>query len=247
MTDELESPAKYLEWDSAFFQKRIGRVSSSNMNDQKADSVDDWARDNHIDCVYYLADGLELTFARAAESHNYHLMDLRVTFNIDLRYTKIESLKDTKIRPAVHGDIEELKRMAGEFHEISRFFADDHFERAKCRELYELWIERDFKEANRFLWVCEEQGQIAGYTSATIDLRDKKAQIGLVGVNPQYRGQGIGLHLQLEVLCQLRKLGINNVEVVTQGRNIKAQNLYQKSGFRLQSIDLWYHKWYTNL
>lgn len=246
MTDELESPAVYLEWDSAFFQKRIGRVNSSNMSHQNADAVDVWAIKNHIDCVYYLADGLELTFARAAESHNYHLMDLRVTFNIDLRYTKIESLKDTKIRPAVQGDIAELKRMASEYHEISRFFADDHFERSKCRELYELWIERDFKEANRFLWVYEEQGKIAGYTSATIDLRDKKAYIGLVGVNPQFRGHGIGLHLQLEVANQLRQLGVNNVEVVTQGRNIIAQNLYQKSGYCLQSIDLWYHKWYTN-
>ena len=246
MTEVLESPATYLEWDSAFFQKRIGRVNSNNMNDQNADIVDRWACDNHIDCVYYLADGLELTFARAAESYNYHLMDLRVTYSIDLRQSEINLEKKFQIRPAVHDDIAELKRMAGEFHEISRFFADDHFERSKCRQLYELWIERDFKEANRLLWVCEERGQIAGYTSATIDLREKSAHIGLVGINPQFRGQGIGLHLQLEVLSQLRKLGVDHVEVVTQGRNIRAQNLYQKSGYHLASIDLWYHKWYTN-
>ncbi|MBA4385134.1 MAG: hypothetical protein C0410_10400 [Anaerolinea sp.] len=246
MTEVLESPAVYLEWDSTFFQKRIGRVNSRNMTDHYTDSVDVWAYDNQIDCVYYLANGLEIASAKAAEFHHFHLMDLRVTYNIDLRQTEEEPSKDSNIRPALQNEIAELKRMAGEFHENSRFFVDDHFERSKCRELYELWIERDFKEANRFLWVCEEQGQIAGYTSATIDLREKTAHIGLVGVNPQYRGQGIGLNLQMEVLSQLRNLGVNNVEVVTQGRNIRAQNLYQKSGYRLKSIDLWYHKWYTN-
>lgn len=246
MSESSPLPATILEWDSTFFQKRIGRVNSNNMSDPYADSVDVWARENGIDCVYYLADGRELPSSRAAESHLYHLMDLRVTFSIDLRQKEGEFLQVTKIRPAVQDDIAELKRMAGEFHEISRFFADDHFERSKCRELYELWIERDFKEANRFLWVYEEQGQIAGYTSASVDLNDKQAHIGLVGVNPQFRGRGIALQLQLEVLRQLHNFDVNHVEVVTQGRNIKAQNLYHKSGYHLQSIDLWYHKWYTN-
>lgn len=246
MSESSPLPATILEWDSTFFQKRIGRVNSNNMSDPYADSVDVWARENGIDCVYYLAVGCELDSSRAAESHHYHLMDLRATFSIDLRQTDGDSPKKSKIRPAVIDEIAELKRMAGEFHEISRFFADDHFERSKCRELYELWIERDFKEANRFLWVYEEKGQIAGYTSASVDQSNKLAHIGLVGVNKQFRGRGIALHLQLEVLRKLRDLGVNNVEVVTQGRNIKAQNLYHKSGYRLQSIDLWYHKWYNN-
>jgi ribosomal protein S18 acetylase RimI-like enzyme len=31
--------------------------------------------------------------------------------------------------------------------------------------------------------------------------------------------------------------------VVTQGRNIASQRLYQKHGFVTQSIQLWYHRW----
>lgn len=245
-SESHQSPAIFLEWDSTFFQKRIGRVNSNNMSDSYADAVDVWAHTNTIDCVYYLADGRELSSSRAAESHHYQLMDLRVTFSIDLGQLERESLKEPKIRFAVEDDIAEVKRMAGDFHEISRFFADDYFEKSKSRELYALWIDRDFKEANRFLWVYEEQGLIAGYTSASVDQKGKRAQIGLVGVNPLFRGQGIAHYLQDEVLRQVRDLGVRNVEVVTQGRNIAAQNLYLKCGYRLQSIDLWYHKWFTN-
>ncbi len=246
MNSALVSPAVYLEWDSQFFQKRIGRVTTTNMLDQNADEVDAWANDNLIDCVYYLADGLESKSVRAAEVHNYHLMDLRVTYAIDLAKNKLDLSSELNIRMALKEDLVEIKRMAGGFHGISRFFADDHFSRKKCTELYETWIERDFNDTDRNLWVSEDQGIITGYTSASIIPNNNVAEIGLVGVNPNYRGQGIGYQLQLAVLNQIRQLGSNQVEVVTQGRNISAQNLYQKCGYHLKSIDLWYHKWFIN-
>jgi hypothetical protein len=31
---------------------------------------------------------------------------------------------------------------------------------------------------------------------------------------------------------------------VTQGRNLAAQRLYQRTGFLIRDLQLWYHKWY---
>jgi ribosomal protein S18 acetylase RimI-like enzyme len=42
------------------------------------------------------------------------------------------------------------------------------------------------------------------------------------------------------------KRRIAKVNVVTQGRNVRAQRLYQKSGFATDSVMLWYHKWFRN-
>jgi ribosomal protein S18 acetylase RimI-like enzyme len=39
--------------------------------------------------------------------------------------------------------------------------------------------------------------------------------------------------------------GLQRAQVVTQGRNIAAQRLYQKCGFRTGEIALWYHRWGT--
>jgi dTDP-4-amino-4,6-dideoxy-D-galactose acyltransferase len=38
--------------------------------------------------------------------------------------------------------------------------------------------------------------------------------------------------------------GVTEVTVVTQGRNIEAQRLYQKCGFLSRAIYYWYHKWF---
>jgi dTDP-4-amino-4,6-dideoxy-D-galactose acyltransferase len=243
MTEATKPPAVFLQWDSDFFQKRIGRVITCNMSENEAFRVDIWAAEQHIDCLYYLADGSLSSSAWVAENHGFHLMDLRVTYQIDLKNVKSD-LPMRSIRQATAVDLPTIKQMAGEFHSVSRFFSDDHFERILCKQLYELWIERDFIEHDRYLWMSEDQGQITGYTSASIDQSGKAAEIGLVGVNPNWRGQGIGWNLQLGILQQLKTLGVNHVEVVTQGRNISAQNLYSKSGYVLKSIDLWYHKWY---
>jgi hypothetical protein len=34
------------------------------------------------------------------------------------------------------------------------------------------------------------------------------------------------------------------VNVVTQGRNSKAQRLYERCGFLTRSVQLWYHRWF---
>ena len=38
--------------------------------------------------------------------------------------------------------------------------------------------------------------------------------------------------------------GAEEVAVVTQGRNVAAQRLYQRCGFVTQRLELWYHKWF---
>jgi len=240
------SPAVFLEWDTAFFGKRIGRVLTHNLKETEADEVDAWAFEHKMDCIYYLADGSDHSSYRAAENHQYHHVDLRVTFHMDLTRWVHDEINFQQIRQAKEEDIPQLQQMTRYNHQISRFFADDHFDREKCMNLYEVWIERDLRTKEHGLWVWEENDRPIGYTSVQYMKTEYAAEIGLVGVHPDFRGRGIGLALQLWVLQFFNKSGVKSVEVVTQGRNISAQNLYQKCGYRLKSIDLWYHKWYTN-
>jgi dTDP-4-amino-4,6-dideoxy-D-galactose acyltransferase len=245
MTDLSEEPVHILEWDSHFFGRKIGRVRSNCLSDREIVLVDEWVKDHHLDCVYYLANGREADSARYAEKKGFHLMDLRITFQTELKSSGLNSQEGRKIRMATAKEVPQIRQMASEYHTDSRFFADEHFNRQKCHELYETWIQRDFEEENRFLWVIDVDGRVAGYTSASICKQDHKADIGLVGIAAQWRGQGLGLQLQCGVLSELAKMSVTHVEVVTQGRNISAQNLYYKSGYSLKSIDFWYHKWYS--
>ena len=245
MSEYPNDPALFLDWDSAFFNRRIGKVQTHSLTKQDFEAVDAWANSHRIDCVYYLADGSDLHSSVEAENNGYHLVDLRVTYQINIARSTLSAPATDSIREAKEDDLPQVRHMTRDNHQISRFFADQHFDREKCMELYEVWIERDFRARDHFLWVWDENGQPVGYTSASLNPVDHTAEIGLVGVHPDWRGRGMGLDLQRWVLMQLKTLGAINVEVVTQGRNINAQNLYQQSGYRLKSINLWYHKWYS--
>jgi RimJ/RimL family protein N-acetyltransferase len=39
--------------------------------------------------------------------------------------------------------------------------------------------------------------------------------------------------------------GTAEVTVVTQARNLAAQQVYQKAGFQTWAVQLWYHRWFT--
>ena len=55
--------------------------------------------------------------------------------------------------------------------------------------------------------------------------------------------KNIGSLMLQNTIFYLKKEKIKNIEVVTQGRNIVAQKLYQKNGFKTKKTELWYHKW----
>jgi len=238
---EVSEVARFLNWDSDFFGKRIARIQSRCLTADEAKGVDLWCRTQHIDCVYYLADGANTDSSTQAEKHGFHLVDLRVTFSRDLTCDLPTAVYED-LREAGEGDLLHLKKMTRENHTISRFFADTHFDPKRSAEMYEVWIENDFRRENGQLWVKVVNDLAVAYTSVT--LHGKNAEIGLVGVDAGHRRKGYGAETVNWTLQRLAEAGMSSVEVVTQGRNIAAQVLYEKCGFVTKSFDLWYHKWF---
>ena len=92
-----------------------------------------------------------------------------------------------------------------------------------------------------FVW--DDQNKAVAYVTAVID-PDQRGSIELVGVAPEWQGRGVGKILISTALGYFAEQRIFSVTTVTQGRNIPAMNFYQKCGFSIQSIELWYHKWF---
>jgi dTDP-4-amino-4,6-dideoxy-D-galactose acyltransferase len=67
--------------------------------------------------------------------------------------------------------------------------------------------------------------------------------IGLVGVAEAARGRGLGGRLVAAALGWFAGQGVERVEVVTQGRNVAAQRLYQAHGFRTRRVEVSFHRW----
>jgi GNAT superfamily N-acetyltransferase len=91
--------------------------------------------------------------------------------------------------------------------------------------------------------VAEADGEPAAYL--TCHLNDQGSQIGLVGVAENHRGKGLATKLVQAFLSWSREQGAQRAIVVTQGRNLQAQRLYQRNGFVTSLLHLWYHRWFT--
>jgi dTDP-4-amino-4,6-dideoxy-D-galactose acyltransferase len=233
-----------LEWDSAFFGLTIARVNSNRLDARTAAQVLDWCRDKQVGCLYFLADCNHAETLRLAEKNGFYLTDIRVTYEHSLRGLQEQAEADPGIRMAVAQDLEVLRGMVSSSYRDSRFYYDGHFPQEACDRLYETWIENSLSGYARAVLVKGAPGQPEGFVTCDTPPAEAIGKIGLVGVSSSTRGRGIGQALVLASLNWFAGQGMKSVQVVTQGRNIPAQRLYQKCGFLLSEARFWYHCWF---
>lgn len=240
---EIEDLVRLLPWDSEFFGHRIAKVLPSTLNTEDIHKLDAWCHKEQVDCVYFLSSSTGGPALWPTQDYGFHLVDLRVTLAADLAKLVLPSSQNKVICLAVDTDIPDLRSIAAHNHVDSRFYADTHFEQSKCDALYEVWVEKSVKDPKTKVFTYKPKGKALGYVSSYID-EFSKAFIGLVGISKECQGQGIGTQLINQCLQNLQSEGCSQAEVVTQGRNTKAIQLYEKCGFRVKSIQTWFHKWY---
>lgn len=67
-------------------------------------------------------------------------------------------------------------------------------------------------------------------------------RIGMLGVDPDYRGRGVGKSVLLAGLAHLKSKGLRIVELTVDSKNKSARKLYRSVGFKTHDIGLWYEK-----
>jgi dTDP-4-amino-4,6-dideoxy-D-galactose acyltransferase len=242
---ETDSFCQFLEWDSNFFGVRIGRVIAPTLTESALERIGEWCRQERIDCLYLLVDSNDSGAIRLAEDNGFHFMDLRATLRkwSDYEPAADPSASEWAIRPFQHDDLAALGAIARVSHHDSRFYHDPNFPRAKCDALYETWIAKSCNGSADAVLVAEHEGRPVGY--ATCQIVDQgKGQIGLLGIDPGAQGMGLGQSLIRATLHWFAGQGINDVSVVTQGRNCGAQRVYQRCGLIIYTLQLWFHKWF---
>jgi dTDP-4-amino-4,6-dideoxy-D-galactose acyltransferase len=238
---------QFLEWDSRFFDRRIGRLTSPRLSSPMLSAVFAWCQANQIACLYFLADANDRETAQLAAEHGFLLADVRVTLEHgglpDLASAALAGGEE--IRPFVSGDLPALRDLAGRSHTDSRFFFDPHFPPSRSRQLFETWIEKSCLNEREKVFVAELENQPAGYVTCQF-VNEQTGQIGLLGVDAAAQGRGVGSRLIRTALGWFASQGAARAIVVTQGRNIRAQRLYQKCGFATAALELWYHRWFES-
>lgn len=239
----VDGAYQVLDWDTEFFGFRIARLNEERLTEDKLAHAVSWCRANEVKCLYFLADNRDAATIRLAEWANFHFVDTRVAY--EKRFCQsIANVDeaDTCIRLAQPADVPALRVIAASSYTDSRFYNDPGFPRLLCDRLYETWIEKSCSGYADAVLVAQMQGVPVGYISCHLQ-NDGQGQIGLVGVAGNVQGKGIGTRLIDAATSWFAARGTDTITVVTQGRNIVAQRLYQRSGFLICSTDTWYHLW----
>lgn len=244
------APVELLAWDSEFWGIPIAQMRGNLLDATRLAAVDDFCLGSGVACLYFLAAADDPETTLLAEEAGFHLTDVRVT----LRWRSGHRQEDAaarvgdgvEIRNWRDPDIPELRRIAGQSHQNTRFFADQRFSRERCPLLYETWIERSCAGYAERVLVALVSGRPVGYITCHLPrAADDAGRIGLIGIDRAARGQGIGAGLAAAALAWFARAGVSEVTVVTQGRNQAAIRLYERAGFLTDMVQLWYHKWYV--
>ena len=233
----------HLAWDSEFFGLRIARLNCSRLDEATVAAALGWCAAQRVDCLYFLADSEHAKTLSLAEHHGFQLTDIRMTFEQNPVSPASRTDDSGSIRMAREDDLPALREIAGRTHRDTRFYFDPHFDRAKCDRLYETWIENSYRGYAQAVLVAEAENVPAAYL--TCHRKGSETQIGLLGVSQAHQGKGFGTQLVTRFLDWSYEQKATRASVVTQGRNLAAQRLYQRNGFVTASVQLWYHRWFT--
>lgn len=223
-------PHELLQWDTEFWGKRIGRASHQ-------DGLSEWACENTVGMVGLLLDASDVGGIHRAEENGYRTMDIRVTL---ARPTDREPVLAFPFRPE---DISRLVEIARESHRITRFYADPLLPDEKCDDLYESWIRQSCDGWASAVLVAVDDSVPVGYVTVHQDT-GLGASIGLIAVHEDARSRGVGQALVRSAIGWAHQRGSREMTVVTQGRNIAAQRVFQACGFRTTKTEVWLHAHY---
>src|SRR5690606_4711658 len=220
---------KHLEWDSNFFELTIGSIYIEDEEDFLKEDL------NKYDLIYIFSKN---------ENLNFKLVDRKVTYKLrDLQ--KNETPNFIEIDYYCHNETayKELLNLALQSGEYSRFKIDSDFKNNEFVRLYTEWINNSInKKLASHIIIKKQDDKIVGFTTLS-KKSESLADIGLVAVDKDYRGQGIAKELILKTISVAKSVGYEDVQVVTQLDNIPANILYKKCGFEKDSIINIYHYW----
>ncbi len=76
MFAEDEELCQYLDWDSKFFDRRIGRTNLQRLSPDLAERITGWCALHAIECCYLLANADDQVSLRIAQKHRFALVDV---------------------------------------------------------------------------------------------------------------------------------------------------------------------------
>jgi dTDP-4-amino-4,6-dideoxy-D-galactose acyltransferase len=229
-----------LDWDSQFFGYPVAKISFGKDGADKLENVFQQINSENIRLTYLFVNPDDREINRFIEGKGCLLADQKVVFakTTEKHFNfknKIIEFQETEINEKILS----LALISGIW---SRFRIDKNFVNNEFERLYTEWLSNSINKTIALkTLVAIQETDFVGIT--TLGEKSDYADIGLVAVDENHRGQGIGYDLIHTADNTAFNLGYEKIKVVTQLKNNEACNLYKKCNFHVESITNIYHYW----
>ncbi|MDC0459753.1 GNAT family N-acetyltransferase [Crocinitomicaceae bacterium] len=224
-----------LEFDSNLFELKVGKLEIRNDN-----FLADKKELIKYDLVYVFSD-------KRIDFLDNNLVDIKLTFELNLnKYkTEIEINKQISEYNIEKHDFNSLKRLAFLSGTYSRFKLDDNLPSNSFYDLYSMWIKKSIHleySDKVFVYTSPiQEDKVIGFVSVKIEV--DIGIIGLIAVDNDHQGLGVGKSLLNNLLIYLKKRNIQLLKVSTQVKNTDAISFYNNYCFEESSRKYIYHLW----
>ncbi len=156
---------------------------------------------------------------------------------------------DFEIVPCSNGDRETVLEIVEATHVHNRFAYDPIIQPGAARSLYKRLVANCFDQDNFQVLVARTQGEVQGFIISKINpafsssVRISSGSLDFIGVRPESRIRGLGAALNLWSLYHLARAGAEFAAVRTLAGNYAALATCYKTGFRVTSTSLHFHRW----
>ncbi|HUP89226.1 MAG TPA: GNAT family N-acetyltransferase [Longimicrobiales bacterium] len=152
----------------------------------------------------------------------------------------------TSIRRATTEDLPTIGRLGAELVRMHHGLDAKRFIAAtsQTESGYSWFLGTQLEEPNVIVLVAERDGEVIGYTYASVEGPDYMSLRGPAGVlsdivvDPKHRGQGVGHTLLDATLGALKERGVPRVVLSTAEGNERAQHVFARAGFRRTMVEM---------
>ncbi|MET4106908.1 GNAT family N-acetyltransferase [Hymenobacter sp. UYP22] len=229
-----------LPWDSEFLGFSVGRLLSTTPV-AELPALLEQARQDGYRLLNWAVPPEDAAANAAACAAGGFLADEKITYAMRIEEVPTELPAGVQPTTTLTSQLTALALQAGH---RSRYQTDPRFERDVYQRLYSLWIANSLEgEMAREVLVFRPDASAAEAGLLTLGIKNTRADIGLLAVDAQVRGQAIGARLLTAARQRTRAWGFDALQVVTQRANVGACRFYERCGFTPDVVENIYHLW----
>ncbi|HNP59797.1 MAG TPA: GNAT family N-acetyltransferase [Nitrospirales bacterium] len=240
-----------LPWDSQHFEISVGQIISPALTNSELENILSFAKEQGYHLIYWATCPDRMIPLPLLQSFSGSLVDRKVTYqrklSTEFTFGEIKNPSHSFEviefpRSQANQQLKTLALIAGGH---SRFHDDPCISKEKFAGMYHIWINRStLHEIADVVFIVKNSANMEDCLGmVTGSVKNGIGKVGLMGVQKKVQGQGIGSLLMKTLHEWLISNGIHTSEVVTQKNNIRACKFYERFGYKLESLQHYYHFW----